>query len=78
MSLLLALALITGDVPVTPPTDANSSSTVASPAVPSDQKKAEKKICKVDDTNTGTRLAKRICLTRSQWEQRERGSDGRD
>ena len=30
----------------------------------------EKKICRADGQETGTRLSQRTCLTRSQWEQR--------
>jgi Spy/CpxP family protein refolding chaperone len=36
----------------------------ASPAAPTQVK--EKKICKFDDTS-GTRMAKRLCLTEKEW-----------
>jgi predicted secreted protein len=32
--------------------------------------KKEKKICRVDEAQTGTRLQKKTCLTKSQWEER--------
>ena len=57
--------------------DNSASPAVAQPAETAVQAEKEKKICKVDEAFTGSRLAKRICLTQSQWEQRER-AEGRD
>ena len=77
MSLLLLLAIAAGDVPAATPPGAADSQSAATTAPAAEPKKAEKKICKVDEAFTGSRLAKRICLTRSQWEQKER-AEGRD
>jgi len=32
--------------------------------------KKEKKICKADDAASGSRMAKRVCLTQEEWAQR--------
>ena len=77
MSLMLSLALIAADIQAAPaPAPEASPSTAATPA-PEAQPAKEKKICKVDEEFTGSRLAKRRCLTESQWKERER-SEGRD
>lgn len=77
MSFILLFALLAGDVPASVSTEASSSAPAADASAtnPTDAKsetKKEKKICKADEDLTGSRLAKRICLTRSQWEQRAR------
>ena len=36
-------------------------------------KAKEKKICKEDDAVSGTRMARRICLTQQEWDNRARG-----
>ena len=38
--------------------------------------KKEKKICRSDDQQTGTRMRKRTCLTRAQWELRDQAKNG--
>lgn len=35
--------------------------------------KKEKKICKVDHQDTGSRMRKRLCLTETEWARREAG-----
>lgn len=82
MSLILLLALLAGDVPASASTEATSPVPAAdaastSPAAKTEAKK-EKKICKEDEATTGSRLAKRICLTRSQWDQRARSMGASD
>ena len=42
-------------------------STAATPAP-----KKEKKICKVDEATSGTRMAKRLCLTEEDWAKRSK------
>ena len=60
-----------------PSTSAASVPAETAQTQPSAEAKKEKKICRVDEEYTGSRLAKRICLTKSQWEERKR-SEGRD
>ena len=83
MSLILLFALLAGDVPATVSTEAKSSApavdaSATNPAAANTEAKKEKKICKADEAFTGTRMAKRICLTRSQWEQRARSMGAGD
>jgi hypothetical protein len=68
---LLSLMLISD-----PATEVAAAPAPAPSAVPAKELK-EKKICRVDEEYTGSRLAKRICLTKSEWEKRRR-SEGRD
>lgn len=42
------------------------------------EKKAEKKICRSDDSATGSRMRKKICLTQTQWDQRKAGKSAAD
>jgi hypothetical protein len=38
----------------------------------------EKQICKVDRTDSSSRLRKRVCMTRAEWERAEAGKDMND
>jgi hypothetical protein len=67
MSLMLAVLLLAADPTPAPAEPA------AKPA-----KVAEKKICKVDPEQTGTRFRARICLTETEWEMRAQGKSGAD
>ncbi len=67
MSLMLAVLLLAADPAAAPAEPA------AKPA-----KASEKKICKVDPEQTGTRFRARICLTEIQWELRAQGKSGAD
>jgi hypothetical protein len=69
--LLLAAALLAATDPV------------ANPAVPLQPTQAatpekEKKICRVDENESSSRLRKRVCLTASQWELRNQGVSAND
>ena len=35
--------------------------------------KKPRKICRDDSQDTGTRMARRVCLTQEEWDQRARG-----
>lgn len=43
---------------------------VATPPIEAQKPKKEKKICRAEGHETGTRMQKRTCLTKSQWDQR--------
>jgi hypothetical protein len=64
MSLFVAVLLVSAqaaaDAQLTAPAAASS---------PADPKKKEKKICKADPASSGSRMAKRICLTEQEWAQ---------
>lgn len=72
MSILLA-ALFLSAQPV-----AQAPAAVPAPTSPvaAEKPKKEKKICRVDDADTGTHMVKRVCLTQEQWDaQRGRTTD---
>jgi hypothetical protein len=67
MSALVAVLLVSAQASATqqPP---------AEPQVATDAlKQKPKKICKLDDITSGSRMSKRICLTEEEWAQRSQG-----
>jgi hypothetical protein len=52
----------------------------AAPAAPAAAAKpqTEKKICKVDTSDSTSRLRKRVCMTPTEWERAETGKDVTD
>jgi hypothetical protein len=63
----------------TPVAETASPTTEAAPAVEHHQvAKKEKKICKVDPANTGSRMKRNICLTQVEWEKRAAGKNAGD
>lgn len=69
MSVLLIALLAVAD-PV------SAAATPAAPAAP--QEKAEKKICRVDTTESASRLRKRVCMTQTEWSRKEAGVTAND
>ena len=61
---LLASAQPVADQPEPAPATADA---------PAPKKAKAKKICKDDDTLSGSRMAKRLCLTEEEWAQRRAG-----
>ncbi|MFL6725933.1 MAG: hypothetical protein ACJ8FS_05400 [Sphingomicrobium sp.] len=39
------------------------------------QPEKEKKICKVDENESSSRLRRRVCMTETEWQQKEAGKD---
>ncbi|HKX91498.1 MAG TPA: hypothetical protein VJM15_03630 [Sphingomicrobium sp.] len=68
MSVVLALLLASMTAADQAATPAPETAASAAPA----PKKA-KKVCKADDLTSGTRMAKRICLTEEEWAERNKG-----
>jgi hypothetical protein len=70
--LLLAAALLTAADP--------AAATPASAPAPVQAAKPvkEKKICKVDENESSSRLRKRVCLTQTEWERKEAGKSAGD
>lgn len=68
MSLLLASLLVAANP------------TVAAAAEPATKaaKVSTRKICRVDPAYTGSRMAKKLCLTETEWAQRESGKTAGD
>lgn len=62
-------------------TDTSAASTPASDpaeqAAPA-KKEKEKKICRVDPANTGSRMARKLCLTQVEWDKRSAGKSVND
>jgi len=63
MSLVFAVLLVSAQAAAQP---------VATPeaAAEAPKKVKEKKICKLDEATSGTRMAKRLCLTEEEWANR--------
>ena len=68
MSIVLAAALLMS----ADPTAAQQPEAAAAAPAPT-PKVAEKKICRVDDSDTSSRLRKRVCLTQTDWDRQQRG-----
>lgn len=68
MSLVIAALLVSAQAAADSPAATPAEATSPAPA-----KVKEKKICKEDDLVSGSRMARRICLTQSEWDQRNRG-----
>jgi hypothetical protein len=66
MSVFVAALLLSAGPAAVPAAPAQS--TFVAPAKP----EKEKKVCKADPTETGSRLVKRICLTQDEWDHRGR------
>jgi len=60
------------------PTAAAAQPQVAPVTAPAAKPEAEKKICKVDTSDSTSRLRKRECRTQAEWERAETGKDVTD
>jgi len=67
--LFLAAALLAVSDP------AGATAAPAPPAQPVQTAKPvkERKICRIDENESSSRLRKRVCLTQTEWEQKEAG-----
>jgi len=65
--LLFSVLLLAADTSGASAAAATDGTEQASPA------KKEKKICRVDPANTGSRMARRLCLTQVEWDKRASG-----
>lgn len=75
MTVLLAILLLSAD----PAAVAQQPQTTSAAATPAAAKpESEKKICKVDTSDSTSRLRKRVCLSQTQWERSESGKDVTD
>jgi len=51
----------------------------AAPAAePVKKAEKEKKVCKIDPANTGTRMKKKLCLTQNEWDMKAKGKNAGD
>jgi len=67
MSVFVAVLLVSAQATAAQQPPAQSQSATEAP------KQKAKKICKLDDLTSGSRMAKRICLTEDEWAQRNQG-----
>jgi predicted transglutaminase-like cysteine proteinase len=71
MPFLFAALLLVADP------SASAANTATAPADTAKPVK-EKKICKVDENESSSRLRKRVCLTQTEWERKEAGKTAGD
>jgi hypothetical protein len=71
MSILLGALLLAAAPQAAPSTDSQPAQTAA----PAPKPAKEKKICRTNDEQTGTRMPARTCRTASQWEALSGGQD---
>lgn len=71
MSVFIAVLLVSAQAaagqPATPPAQAAAPTPAAKPA-------KEKKICKVDDADSGSHMARRTCRTVEEWNRQNLGT----
>lgn len=59
--------------------DSSAAATTASdPVEQAAPAKKEKKICRVDPANTGSRMARKLCLTQVEWDKHNAGKSAND
>jgi hypothetical protein len=71
MSIFFAAALMMAQAPAVQPA-------IAQPSVPAAATEKEKKICRVDENESSSRLRKRVCLTQTEWERKDSGVSAND
>ena len=69
---LLSLVLLSSD-PVVAPAPASAAPAPVTTPPPAAKPAKEKKICKVEDADSGSHMARRICLTQDEWAHRGQG-----
>ena len=69
--LLFAAALLAATDPVATPATPTQTAQAAAP-------QTEKKICKVEQDESSSRLRKRTCLTASEWDLKDQGVNAAD
>jgi len=73
MTILLGALLLVAD-----PTAAAQAAAPANAPAPAAQKQSGKKICRIDTSDSTSRLRKRICLTQTEWDQKAAGVNEND
>jgi hypothetical protein len=62
----------------TPATTAETASDPTQATTPANTAGKDKKICRIDPAHTGTRMAKKLCLTQTEWDMKARGKNAGD
>lgn len=68
---LFSVLLLAAEIPASTPETTSTPTANATAA-------KEKKICRVDPADTGTRLPKRLCRTQSEWNMQPKGRNAGD
>jgi len=76
---LFSVFLLAAETPATTAETASAPTQEAAPAAePTKTAAKEKKICKVDPANTGTRMKKKLCMTQNEWDMKAKGKNAGD
>jgi hypothetical protein len=76
---LFSVLLLAAETPATTAEAASVPAQEAAPAIePTKTVVKEKKICRVDPANTGTRMKKKLCLTQNEWDMKAKGRNAAD
>lgn len=70
---LFGLALLVSEPASTSAPTAQPAASAATAVKPK-----EEKICRVDTSDSTSRLRKRVCLTQTEWDRKEAGEDSND
>jgi serine protease inhibitor ecotin len=69
---LFSVLLLAAETPATSAEAVNVPAQEAAPTI-EPTKKAERKICRVDPAQTGSRMKTKLCLTQTEWDRRAAG-----
>jgi hypothetical protein len=76
---LFSVLLLAAETPATTAETASTPAETAAPATePTKTAVKEKKICRIDPANTGTRMQKKLCMTQTEWDMKARGKNAGD
>lgn len=78
ITVLFSVLLLAVETPSTTPEAANTPALEAPAADATKTAEKEKKVCRIDPANTGTRMKKKLCLTQNEWDMRARGKNAGD
>jgi hypothetical protein len=73
MTILLGALLLAAD-----PTVAAQTAVPANAPPPAARKQSERKICRIDTSDSTSRLRKRVCLTQTEWDRKAAGVSEND
>jgi invasion protein IalB len=71
---LFSVLLLAAETPAAAPEAATAPVQESLPAAaPNEKAEKEKKICRVNPADTGSRMKKKLCLTQNEWDMRSKG-----
>lgn len=75
---LFSVLLLAAETPATTTEATSAPAQEVLATGPAKTAEKEKKICRVDPANTGTRMKKKLCLTQNEWNMRAKGKNAGD